>query len=65
MLKSTLILALFSTSVGFAHAGDIAKGKELVEKNNCAACHGAGLKAQWHLLTLRLRVSIKTIFTSP
>jgi len=45
MLKSTLILALFSTSVGFAHAGDIAKGKELVEKNNCAACHGAGLKA--------------------
>jgi len=43
MLKSTLILALFSTSVGFAHAGDIAKGKELVEKNNCAACHGANL----------------------
>jgi hypothetical protein len=31
MLKSTLILALFSTSVGLAHAGDIAKGKELVE----------------------------------
>ena len=45
MIKSALILALLSASVGIAHAADIAKGKELVEKNNCAACHGAGLKA--------------------
>jgi cytochrome c553 len=45
MIKSALILALLSASVGIVHAADIAKGKELVEKNNCAACHGAGLKA--------------------
>ncbi|BEI37123.1 c-type cytochrome [Polynucleobacter sp. HIN7] len=45
MMKSALILSLLSASIGFAHAGNVAKGKELVEKNNCAACHGAGLKA--------------------
>lgn len=45
MKKSALILTLLSASIGIAHAGNIAKGKELVEKNNCAACHGAGLKA--------------------
>lgn len=45
MMKSALILTLLSASVGIAHAADSAKGKELVEKNNCAACHGAGLKA--------------------
>ncbi len=45
MMKSALILSLLSASIGLAHAGNVAKGKELVEKNNCAACHGAGLKA--------------------
>lgn len=44
MIKSALILSLFSASIGLAHAGNAAKGKELVEKNNCAACHGVGLK---------------------
>ncbi|MEY3352781.1 MAG: hypothetical protein RL533_1091 [Pseudomonadota bacterium] len=45
MMKSALILTLLSASIGTAFAGNVAKGKELVEKNNCAACHGAGLKA--------------------
>jgi cytochrome c553 len=44
MMKSALILVLLSASIGIAHAGNVAKGKELVEKNNCAACHGVGLK---------------------
>lgn len=44
-MKSALILTLLSASIGTAFAGNVAKGKELVEKNNCAACHGAGLKA--------------------
>lgn len=43
-MKSALILVLLSASIGIAHAGNVAKGKELVEKNNCAACHGVGLK---------------------
>jgi hypothetical protein len=51
MIKSALILALLSASVGIAHAADIAKGKELVEKNNCAACQ-------------RLLASTKTICTT-
>lgn len=32
----------FSSTAG---AADVAHGKELVERGNCAACHGAGLNA--------------------
>lgn len=28
-------------AIGTAHAADLAKGKDLVESHNCAACHGA------------------------
>jgi cytochrome c553 len=45
MMKFALILSMLTASIGIANAGNVAKGKELVEKNNCAACHGAGLKA--------------------
>ena len=34
MMKSALILTLLSASIGTAFAGNVAKGKELVEKNN-------------------------------
>ncbi|CAN0622516.1 Cytochrome c class I [Burkholderia multivorans] len=30
-------------AIGTAHAADLAKGKDLVESHNCAACHGAQL----------------------
>jgi cytochrome c553 len=45
MMKFALILSVLATTIGVANAGNVAKGKELVEKNNCAACHGADLKA--------------------
>ncbi|AOJ69566.1 MULTISPECIES: c-type cytochrome [Burkholderia] len=43
-LKTAAALALAAGfAIGTAHAADIAKGKELVESHNCAACHGAKL----------------------
>lgn len=38
----SLVTSLFISSQ--AIAGNVANGKELVEKNNCATCHGADLK---------------------
>ncbi|ABC36455.1 MULTISPECIES: c-type cytochrome [Burkholderia] len=43
-LKTAAALALAAGfAIGTAHAADVAKGKELVESHNCAACHGAKL----------------------
>ncbi|MGO4153480.1 c-type cytochrome [Cupriavidus sp. YAF13] len=45
----TLSLAIGALVLGAsaitASAADLARGKALVEKGNCAACHGAGLNA--------------------
>ncbi|NQW70806.1 MAG: cytochrome c [Betaproteobacteria bacterium] len=43
-LVTTVILASFCL-LNPAHAGSIDKGRVIVEKANCAACHGAGLNA--------------------
>lgn len=42
-MKIALLISLLLSSIGLAQASNLAKGKELVEKNNCAACHGANL----------------------
>ncbi|MBJ7379410.1 MAG: c-type cytochrome [Polynucleobacter sp.] len=42
---ASLTGALFILFAGSTQAANADKGKDLVEKNNCAACHGAGLKA--------------------
>lgn len=42
-MKFVLITAIFLSSVGVAQAANLEKGKTLVEKGNCATCHGAGL----------------------
>ncbi|KGX71248.1 cytochrome c family protein [Burkholderia pseudomallei TSV28] len=43
-LKTAAALALAAGfAIGTAHAANAAKGKELVESHNCAACHGAKL----------------------
>lgn len=42
-MKVALLISFLLSSIGIAEAGNLAKGKELVEKNNCAACHGANL----------------------
>lgn len=42
-MKIALLISLLLASIGIAQASNLAKGKELVEKNNCAACHGANL----------------------
>jgi cytochrome c553 len=44
-MKFALITAILFSSIGLAQASSIEKGKALVEKANCAACHGAGLNA--------------------
>jgi len=44
-LFKTLSLSLLLAAAGTAAAADIAAGKVLVEKGNCAACHGADLKS--------------------
>ncbi|CAM3725614.1 c-type cytochrome [Polynucleobacter arcticus] len=44
-MKFALITAILFSSIGFAQASSIDKGKTLVEKANCAACHGANLNA--------------------
>jgi cytochrome c553 len=42
-MKVALLISFLLSSIGIAQASNLAKGKELVEKNNCAACHGANL----------------------
>ena len=46
-MKFALIAVLLSSIglVNVANAANIEKGKALVEKGNCASCHGAGLNA--------------------
>jgi cytochrome c553 len=44
-MKFALITAILLSSIGLAQAASLEKGKVLVEKGNCAACHGAGLNA--------------------
>jgi len=65
MMKSALILTLLSASIGTAFAGNVAKGKELVEKNNCAACHGLASRLPLLRLIQKLLVNTKTICTMP
>lgn len=44
-MKFALITAILLSSIGIAQAASADKGKALVEKANCASCHGAGLNA--------------------
>jgi cytochrome c553 len=47
-MKFALVTAVLLSSIGLvnvAHAASVSKGKALVEKGNCASCHGAGLNA--------------------
>jgi cytochrome c553 len=47
-MKFALITAVLFSSIGLANianAANLEKGKALVEKANCASCHGAGLNA--------------------
>lgn len=47
-MKFTLVTTVIMASIGLlnpAHAASIDKGRVIVEKANCAACHGAGLNA--------------------
>ena len=42
-MKFALITAILLSSIGLAQAASAEKGKALVEKANCASCHGANL----------------------
>ena len=42
-MKFGLITAILLSSIGLAQAASAEKGQALVEKGNCASCHGAGL----------------------
>ncbi len=47
-MKFALITVALLSSIGLvniANAANLEKGKALVEKANCASCHGAGLNA--------------------
>ena len=44
-MKFALITAILLSSIGLAQAASADKGQALVEKGNCASCHGAGLNA--------------------
>ena len=44
-MKFALITAILLSSIGLAQAASAEKGQALVEKGNCASCHGAGLNA--------------------
>ena len=47
-MKSALITATLLSAFGLvnlANAASVEKGQSLVEKANCASCHGAGLNA--------------------
>ena len=43
-LITTVFMAIFGV-FNLAHAASIDKGRAIVEKANCASCHGAGLNA--------------------
>jgi cytochrome c553 len=47
-MKVALVSVVLLSSIGFvnlANAANVDKGQALVEKGNCASCHGAGLNA--------------------
>ena len=47
-MKFALVTAVLFTSIVLLHvanAASVSKGQALVEKANCASCHGAGLNA--------------------
>jgi cytochrome c553 len=47
-MKFALVTAVLLSSIGLVHvanAASVEKGQALVEKANCASCHGAGLNA--------------------
>jgi cytochrome c553 len=44
-MKFPLITIILLSSIGIAQAASAEKGKALVEKANCASCHGANLNA--------------------
>ncbi|MBU3586266.1 cytochrome c [Polynucleobacter sp. 31A-FELB] len=44
-MKFALITAILLSTIGVAQAASAEKGQALVEKANCASCHGAGLNA--------------------
>ncbi len=44
-MKFALITTILLSSIGIAQAASTDKGRALVEKANCASCHGAGLNA--------------------
>jgi cytochrome c553 len=44
-MKFALITAILLSSIGLAQAASAEKGQALVEKANCASCHGAGLNS--------------------
>jgi cytochrome c553 len=47
-MKLALVTAVLLSSIGLvqvANAASVEKGQALVEKANCASCHGAGLNA--------------------
>jgi len=47
-MKVALVTAVLLSSIGLvnlANAANVDKGQALVEKANCASCHGAGLNA--------------------
>ncbi len=44
-MKFVLITTILLSSIGLAQAASADKGKAIVEKVNCASCHGANLNA--------------------
>jgi cytochrome c553 len=44
-MKVALLTAVLLSAIGLANAANVNKGQALVEKGNCASCHGAGLNA--------------------
>ena len=44
-MKFVLITTILLSSIGLAQAASADKGKAIVEKANCASCHGANLNA--------------------
>lgn len=43
VVKATAAALAAVASIGAAQAADIANGRAIVERTNCAACHGPGL----------------------
>ncbi|WP_373566387.1 MULTISPECIES: c-type cytochrome [Mycetohabitans] len=41
--KAMIAACAAVVSIGATHAADIGNGRAIVERTNCAACHGAGL----------------------